>query len=364
MRESFLKLLNGEKPDKIVWTADITYWISGQEQSGKADPAWKTEEGFLKLHQDLGVLPYYYYNKFAACMPVFDNTVELVTEKKGNKTINRTRTPAGELIEEHTFLPESCCSGCTRHAVSSEADLDILLYLLNHRHLAPINIDDYNERTKMWIKYDGFPPLGLPRSPLASLCVEWAGVENMVYLMMDCEEKVREALNLMEEQEAPVIDALCELAPPLVHFPDNLSSENLTSYYDEFMAPTHRRRLEPLHAAGVKCAVHLDGTIKGLLPKLVEVGIDAIEALTPKPVGDVDIEQIQQLAGSDTVILWGGVPGAMFSPPFTWEQMETHIKRLMECWGGRPWIMGVADQVPPDGDIEFCKNIAELIKGA
>ena len=29
----------------------------------------------------------------------------------------------------------------------------------------------------------------------------------------------------MEDQEGPILDAVCELAPPLVHFPDNLSSD-------------------------------------------------------------------------------------------------------------------------------------------
>ena len=60
------------------------------------------------------------------------------------------------------------------------------------------------------------------------------------------------------------------------------------------MAGGHRRRIERLHAAGVKCAVHLDGTVKGLLPKLIGSGFDAIEALTPKPGGDLDVEEIRR----------------------------------------------------------------------
>jgi hypothetical protein len=152
------------------------------------------------------------------------------------------------------------------------------------------------------------------------------------------------------------------LAPPIVHFPDNLSSECTTGYYDNYMAAGHRRRIDRLHRAGVKCAVHLDGTVKGLLPKLERAGFDAIEALTPKPAGDLDVEEIRKLAASDTLILWGGVPGVMFAPPHDWAQMESHVHRLIECWGNRPFIMGVADQVPPDGNIEFCRNIAAIVR--
>ena len=70
--DAFLKTLDGERPDQIVWTADITYWIAGQQQAGTAKPAWETEEGYLQLHRELGILPYYYYEKFWAAEPRYD----------------------------------------------------------------------------------------------------------------------------------------------------------------------------------------------------------------------------------------------------------------------------------------------------
>jgi hypothetical protein len=265
-------------------------------------------------------------------------------------------------VEESVYSPTSCSVGITKHLVQSERDLDILLYILQRRRLEPANLSDWPQRRQTWAAYGGLPCIGLPRSPLAALLVEWAGVADTAYLIADCPEKVAEALRLMEEQEQPVIEAVCELAPPLVHFPDNLSSDSSASLYDEYMAGGHRRRIERLHAAGVKCAVHLDGRVRGLLPKLVRSGFDAVEALTPKPAGDLEIAEIRDLANSDTLILWGGVPGIMFAPPYTWPQMESHVRRLIECWGDRPFILGVADQVPPDGDIDFCRKIAQVIQ--
>jgi hypothetical protein len=196
---------------------------------------------------------------------------------------------------------------------------------------------------------------------LPAFIVEWAGVEHGALLAMDCPEKVAEALNLMEQQERPVIEAVCALAPPVVHFPDNLSSANLTSFFDQHMAARYRRRLEPLHAAGVRCAVHLDGTVRGLLPKLAQVGFDAVEALTPKPMGDVGLQEMRAVAASGSLVLWGGVPGAMFAPPFVWPDMQTHVEKLLECWRDQPFIVGVADQVPPNGDIGLVRQVAKLL---
>jgi hypothetical protein len=271
------------------------------------------------------------------------------------------RTPAGDLREETAFLPASCSTGCTRHPVQTERDLDVLAYLVEHRRLEPRCLDDYERRRALWARYGGLPSIGLPRSPLAAFLYEWAGVQNGVYLLADYPDRVADILGRMEAQEAQILDAVCVAAPPLVHFADNLSSDNLAGLYDRHLAPTHRRRLDRLHAAGVKCAVHLDGTVKGLLPRLAAIGFDAVEALTPLPAGDVAVEDLRALAGCDHVILWGGVPGAMFAPPFGWAEMEAHVGRLLDAWRGTRCVIGVADQVPPDGDIDFCRRIARLV---
>ena len=58
MLKGLLRILNGEPADEIVWTADITYWIAGRQQAGCAKAEWETEEGYLQLHRELGILPY------------------------------------------------------------------------------------------------------------------------------------------------------------------------------------------------------------------------------------------------------------------------------------------------------------------
>jgi hypothetical protein len=361
MLEAFLNLLRGEPAGEIVFTADITYWIAGRKADGTARPEWDTEEGFLQLHRELGILPYYYYEKFWAFEAQYDASIEVESSSSGHTTIRAMRTPVGTLAEESVYLPDSCSVGCTRHFLSEPKDLKVLRYVLERRRLVPACLDDYPARRRLWASYDGLPPLGLPRSPLAAMCYEWAGVANTVYWLMDCEDELTSIFSLMEEQEEPILDAVCRLAPPLVHFPDNLSSDNLASLYDRYMAPDHRRRIDRLREAGVACAVHLDGTVRGLLPRLIGAGFDAIEALTPKPAGDLTIDEIAALAGPWPGVLWGGVPGVLFAPPFTWEQMEEHVRHLVESWGRRPFIIGVADQIPPDGNVERCRQIAQWI---
>ncbi|MBI2441090.1 MAG: hypothetical protein HYV35_06940, partial [Lentisphaerae bacterium] len=283
MRESFLKLLRGEPAGEIVWTADLNYWIAGQKQSGTAAPAWDAEIGYLELHRDLGIMPYYYYDQFWVAEPTYDPRIEVVCAAEGTRTIRRWRTPVGELRQEEVYMPESCSTCCTRYPVQTEQDLHVLRYLIEHRRLQPAALNTYPERLELWQRYDGVPCLGLPRSPLAAFMYEWAGQEHAIFFLTDHQNLLREIFHTMEEQEQPILQAVCHLAPPVVHFPDNLASDIMTGFYDDFLLPIHTRRLERLHAAGVACAVHLDGSVRGLLPKLVQAGFDAVEALTPKP---------------------------------------------------------------------------------
>lgn len=362
MRESFLRLLNGERPTEAIWSADITYWIDGCCDNGRAIPSLQTETGLLELSRDLGMMPYFWYGKFWAAEPRYDLRVEVVSTTEGKRRTTTWHTPVGDISAVWTRL-EGCWSEApTRYAVQDERDLQVLLYLMEHRRLEPTNLRDFRQRIDLWARYDGVPCLGIPRSPLPAFIADWAGVEHGALLVMDHPDMVEEALRLMTAQEQPVLEAVAELKPPLVHFPDNLSSDSLTSFFEAHMAERYRQRLDFLHAAGVRCAVHLDGMVRGLLPRLAAVGFDIVEALTPKPSGDVAVADMRALAANDRVILWGGVPGAMFVPPFKWDDVRRHVESLVEAWGNDPFVLGVGDQVPPDGDLDFVRKISDLIR--
>jgi hypothetical protein len=41
--------------------------------------------------------------------------------------------------------------------------------------------------------------------------------------------------------------------------------------------------------------------------------------------------------------------------------MAAYVEHVLDTWRDRPFVLGVADQVPPDGDITFCRRIADLL---
>lgn len=360
MREAFLQLLNGERPRETVWCVDLTYYVDAHVAAGDAPARWQDEIGHLELCRELGCLPYFWYDRFWAGTPAFEG-VEVDAETAGATRRQTWRSPAGTLTGITERLGGSWSDAPVQYPVQTEADLDVWLDILTRRRLEPANLDEYRARLELWARYDGVPCLGLPRSPLPAFITEWAGVAHGALLLADCPDKVAAGLALLEKQEQAILDAVAHLLPPVVHFPDNLSSDNLTPFFDSHLAGPYRRRLARLHAAGVRCAVHLDGAVRGLLPKLAGVGFDAVEAVTPQPVGDVSLQEMRALAGRDDLVLWGGVPGAMFAPPFDWPRMERHVAALLDAWRGTPFIVGSADQLPPNGDLSWVRRIADRL---
>ena len=360
--EDFLALFEDQRPKRAVWTADISYWISARQADGSADPAWATEHGYLEFCGDLRILPYYWYDRFWLAQEVYEDSVEIGVDHTGGVTTTVWNTPVGSITGEQTYLPSSYSTGHSRFPVQTVSDLEVLVWMMEHRDLREQCLDDYAERVEIWAEHGGVPAVALRRSPLASLMYEWAGVVNTSFLIQDAPDLVVRFFELSATQEEPILDAVCAARPRVVHFADNLSSDNMGGYYDELVAPGHRRRLERLQSVGVPCAVHLDGVVHPLLGKLAALGFDAVEAITPHPGGDLEIEEIRGAAGSDRVVLWGGVPGTLFAPPYAWQDMEVHVRRCVEAWRGSPYILGVADQVPPDGDISFCPRIASLLE--
>ena len=55
-------------------------------------------------------------------------------------------------------------------------------------------------------------------------------------------------------------------------------------------------------------------------------------------------------------------PGAMFSQPYDWEDMKRHLDKTLNAWQSTPFVLGVADQVLPDGDITMVTKISDFVR--
>ena len=354
-RQRLLAVLDGHRPDVMPWFADLSYWYHAQRLRGDLDPQYEGDEGFVKLHADHDVG---YYLGYAQVWSDTYENVTVSTESHADVTTTRWQTPVGEIWGETRHLPATASSAPTSWAVKSPDDLRVLRYIADAIDTTP-TYERYGF-LKQLSAGQGHPTVLPPRSPVSQMLAQWTGAMNLSYLVADAPEELELTLEALGRSADGAYEAILGCDTPFVELPDNLSGEVVTSLFERYQFDYYVGRIGPLHAAGKKVGAHLDGTMRGILPLLVKAGLDFVEAITPEPTGDVSVARLRDLAGPD-VILFGGVPGAMFAPPFGRDDMRRQVEQVLEHhWENGKFILGVADQVPPDGDMHLVRLVGDL----
>lgn len=362
--ERILKVFKGERPDVMPWFADLTYWYTASLKRGSLPERYRGD-GVVDLYRDLGCGCHEHALSHPWSTEYEDVSVatSYETDAAGEPILERIewRTPVGTLTQVKAYEPLSFCWAYRRYPVASVEDLRTLRFVYEHAHVSP----DYREQERQLALWDGVgvPSSVPPRSPMAHLIVIWMGVVNVSYALADARAELERTLDVMGNAEDPIYEIIERAPAPLVYFGENITGDVVSPLiFDTYYAPYYRRRLPGLHAAGKHVFVHVDGTFRAILPHIARTGVDCAQSLVAAPVGDVEIGEMRDLAGPD-LILWSGVPGAVFSPLYP-EQMVRDM--VLECIKhhkehGR-FIMGVCDQVPPDGEIERVRLVTDLVE--
>jgi len=190
-----------------------------------------------------------------------------------------------------------------------------------------------------------------------------AGIETVVNLWMDARTELEETLIVIERKadEAAAI-ALASPAECLM-IPENLSSEVVGKRFFELYVRGYQEKWnQRIREADKYSFIHMDGTLRGLIREVASTGLRVIEAVTPAPVGDVAMKEMAACAGPGP-ILWGGIPGVYFTPLVNDAEFERLVREVLSVMTSEPrYVLGVADQVPPDGLRRRVAQVAELIE--
>jgi hypothetical protein len=358
-RQRILTLLAGGVPDRVPWFGDLTYWAGAMESRGQAPKDWQRTEDYYRFHRELGVG--FYLQGYWAFRTVTGGGVLIEERTEGNSRWRSVRTPVGELHEEWRYLPQSCAWAPFRHLVNSPADLPALWYWWEHLEYLP----DEEEalRRRPWLDDLGVVLCYLPRSPFMQLTVELAGIINVVDLWSQARDEFEETLQAMERSADRAAEVAVSVPADCLMIPENLSSEVVgRRFYEAYVRPWEEKWVARIHAEGKYSFIHMDGTLRGLLARVGGVGYDVIEAMTPEPVGDMPMRDLRALAGPRSV-LWGGLPGIYFTPLVSDTEFERHTREVLEVMvGDRRMVLGVADQVPPDGLRSRVARVVELVE--
>lgn len=362
-RERVVAVLNGDTPDRTPWYGDLSWWHAARLRDGSLPTEFATgPEGYLAMHRAAGV-GIYLYPPFL-WHEEYDETVTVSSERQGEMLVSTIRTRVGTVRNAHKEMPASATSAYVEHYVKGPDDLRVFEYAAEHRRITP-NYDGFAACDAHWGDWGIACALApVCTSALQSLMTRWAGVETTLELLhSDHQAEVERTLDAVQASDDVVFEIIAAGPARLVVFPENLSGE-LTGrrLIERYELPYWQRRIAQLKAAGKSVGIHNDGTLRGSLSSLIKAGFDVVEAATPAPVGDMTLEEIR-VSAEARIIVWGGLPGALFSPLYADEQFDDFVRRALTTFPpGSGFVLGVADQVPPDADFGRICRVRELVE--
>ena len=90
-----------------------------------------------------------------------------------------------------------------------------------------------------------------------------------------------------------------------------------------------------------------------------ETGLDAIEAITPVPQGDVTLEQVRDALG-DEMFLLDGLPAIYFDDTFEVDTLVECTHKIIELFAPR-LVLGISDEISSTGDIERIRIVGDIV---
>lgn len=207
----------------------------------------------------------------------------------------------------------------------------------------------------------GAPTLFLPRTTIMHAYLDTMGVENATYALYDIPEKMETYFKALHESHDRYIDVLNRHDEiRMINFGDNLHCRLLPDeYFEKYILPEYRHRTDRLHKANKFVTSHWDGDTKSILKYARQTGLDGIEAITPKPQGDVTLEVVREALG-DEMFLVDGIASILFAEPFTEEQLMEQTEQLIRLFGEK-LILGISDEMSSFGDMERLKKVKRYV---
>jgi uroporphyrinogen-III decarboxylase len=357
-RERLLTILSGKQPDQVPWFGDLDYWANSLVKRGLKPEGFILSDDYIQWHRDLDVgfylQGYFPYKQIISGCKVND-------WYDGHRHYKEISTPIGSVRECWEYIPTSFSEGPVEHFLKSGEDIPVMKYIYENTHFEP----DYDiaRLRKEQVGDQGVVLCYLPKSPFMHLMALEAGVMAVAMAALTNTDEFKDLLDTMKKAFDQAAGIAVDSPAEVLMIPENLSSEMVgPELFNLYMYDYQKEWTEKIRNAGKHSFIHIDGTLSGLLQQEAAVGFSVLEALTPWPVGDVKFEELESLAGNSESILWGGIPGSYFTDCVDDQEFDRHVKYLLSIMVRKPrFVLGVADQVPPDGLERRVKRVSELV---
>ena len=351
-------VIRGQAHGMVLWQPRTGAWFDDRDYLGIPYPAPFTGLSYEQAYRDLGCSDrlYWHYCCFEKVYPA--SVRETTVQHDPLKTERVIETPVGRVNQISVGNTSNGGTFPVKWWVTEEEDLEVFIWLEEHTEWR------YNHQTYLnglsASREFGYPITMMPRVNIQNLFLDLMGVEEAVYALYDYPETVEKYFTALSESQHRMMRLICQSPIEQVNFGDNLHCKMLPpDLFKKYVLPEYQKRNELLHAAGKFTSSHWDGDTELLLPLAKETGLDAIEAITPIPQGDVTLEQMKKGLGDD-IFLMDGIPALLFEESYPLEQLRETTLRLMELFAPK-LILGISDEISSNGQLERIALVRELV---
>lgn len=343
---------------RIIWQPRILCWLSDKRFAGELLPEPYEHLSLPDIYRNLHVSARIY--DFNACygkvLP--PSVIERQEQLDEFRTRYVTETPVGTLTSIRRRSRSSPDSYPEKWTLETEDDVRIAIWL-EENSTWTWNQAAFDRLSKEWHGL-GAPTIFLPRVNVQSLYIDSMGVENAVYAMADFPDVTEAYFRALDESHDRLIDLINTSPIEIINFGDNVHAGTLSpELFKKYVLPAYQHRTERLHTAGKFVHAHWDGDVKPLLPFAQDTGLDGIEAITPKPQGDVSLKEVRKYLG-DRMFLIDGIAAVLFNDTYPEEELLRQTKECIDLFAPN-LILGISDEISSTGDIERIRAVAHIV---
>jgi uroporphyrinogen decarboxylase len=121
--------------------------------------------------------------------------------------------------------------------------------------------------------------------------------------------------------------------------------------FDRLFAPKKKELFDLVHAYGAKVSHHCCGSSRGLIPRFITCGMDALQTIQPRAAGMDPYALKREFAGK--IALHGAVDVQGWLQRATPAEIEAEVLRLMdEVGAGGGYILAPSHNIQPDTPLE------------
>jgi len=325
--------LAGERPDRIPYT--MYNFFAGDNPLG--NPDWNSlfQKGF-RLTYGYGLTNH------------STTGVEWHSESwvdNGNQ-ISRdwAVTPAGEIqtISKNGWRQE--------YLIKSAADYQVLTWITRNTLITPL----FKSRAEAFWSFGesqkkeadhAIIGTHVWRTPIQSILVDYVGLENFAYHLVDLESEMMELYDALLVNFHKTVEIVADGPGKYVSSLENFTAETMgPERFRQFILPVYKTCFPMLLQAGKVIGTHYDGKLDSCKEAIAEAPTTLIESLTPPPEGDMTLAQCRR-AWPDK-LFWVNINVSAYGLPKA--ELKAYVHRLIDeaAPDGRRLAFEVSEDLP------------------